>query len=121
MYERLAGQLLCRDSSKLRIGMASWYAGTASGETFRADGLTAASRSLPCNPRIRVTNLRNGRSVVVRINDRGPYVGRCILDLTAKAAAKLGMQMYGTAPVYIETVRRETRSAATEPIEYDLR
>lgn len=51
----------------------------------------------------------------------GPYVGRRILDLTAKAAAKLGMQMYGTAPAYIETVRRETRSAATEPIEYDLR
>lgn len=76
MYERLAGPLLCRDSSKLRIGMASWYAGTASGETFRADGLTAASRSLPFNPRIRVTNLRNGRSVVVRINDRGPLCGQ---------------------------------------------
>lgn|SRR5690348_13304566 len=123
MYERLAGPLLCPDSRKLRMGLASWYAGlrTASGETFRADGLTAASRSLPFDTRIRVTNLHNGRSVVVRINDRGPYVRGRILDLTPRAAAKLGMQMHGTAPVYIEIVQRETKSATAEPFEYDRR
>src|SRR5579872_3911965 len=114
MYERRAGPLLCRDSGKLRMGLASWYAGfrTASGESFRADGLTAASRSLPFNTRIRVTNLRNGRSVVVRINDRGPYVRGRVLDLTPKAAAQLGMKLHGTAPVYFEIVQRETQSAA---------
>ena len=123
MYERLAGPLLCRDSGKLRMGLASWYAGsrTASGESFRADDLTAASRILPFNTRIRVTNLWNGRSVVVRINDRGPYVRGRIVDLTARAAATLGMKRHGTAPVYIEIVRRETQSAATDPVDVERR
>lgn len=123
MYERLAGPLVCRDSGKLRMGLASWYAGfrTASGESFRADGLTAASRILPFNTRIRVTNLRNGRSVVVRINDRGPYVRGRIVDLTPRAAATLGMKVHGTAPVYIEIVRRETQSAAMNPIDVERR
>lgn len=123
MYERLAGPLLCRDSGKLRMGLASWYAGirTASGESFRADGLTAASRILPFNTRIRVTNLWNGRSVVVRINDRGPYVRGRIVDLTPRAAATLDMKMHGTAPVYIEIVRRETQSAATDSIDFERR
>ncbi|MGH6976930.1 MAG: septal ring lytic transglycosylase RlpA family protein [Stellaceae bacterium] len=123
MYERLAGPLLCRDSGKLRMGLASWYAGfrTASGESFHADGLTAASRILPFNTRIRVTNLHNGRSVVVRINDRGPYVRGRIVDLTPRAAATLGMKVRGTAPVYIEIVRRETQSAATDLIDFERR
>lgn len=123
MYERLAGPLLCRDGGRLRMGLASWYAGlrTASGESFRADGLTAASRILPFNTRIRVTNLRNGRSVVVRINDRGPYVRGRVVDLTPRAAATLGMKMHGTAPVYIEIVRRETQSAATDSINFERR
>lgn len=116
----------CRDNHKLRMGVASWYAGTASrrtasGEAFRADELTAASRSLPFNTRIRVTNLRNGRSVVVRINDRGPYLRGRILDLTPKAAAELGMKMHGTAPVYIEIAQRETQSAAANQVEVDQR
>lgn len=123
MYERLAGPLLCRDNGRLRMGLASWYAGfrTASGEAFRADELTAASRILPFNTRIRVTNLWNGRSVVVRINDRGPYVHGRIVDLTAKAAATLGMKRHGTAPVYIEIVRRETQSAAADSIDVGRR
>lgn len=114
MYARLAGPLLCRDGGKLRMGLASWYAGfrTASGETFHADDLTAASRILPFNTHIRVTNLWNGRSVIVRINDRGPYVRGRVVDLTPRAAATLGMKRHGTAPVYIEIVPRETQSAA---------
>ncbi len=108
------------------MGVASWYAGnafdrTASGETFRPDELAAASRSLPFNTRIRVTNLRNGRSVVVRINDRGPYVRGRVLDLTPKAAAQLGMKLHGTAPVYFEIVQRETQSAAIRSDQFDPR
>jgi len=118
MYERLAGPLLCRDSGRLRMGFASWYAGlrTASGEAFHADDLTAASRILPLNTRIRVTNLWNGRSVVVRINDRGPYIHGRVVDLTPRGAAALGMKRHGTAPVYIEIVRQETQSAAVDSI-----
>lgn len=119
MYERLAGPLLCHDSGRLRMGFASWYAGfrTASGEAFRADDLTAASRILPFNTRIRVTNLWNGRSVIVRINDRGPYIRGRVVDLTPRGAAALGMKRHGTAPVYIEIVRQEeTQSAATNSI-----
>lgn len=123
MYEHLAGPLLCRDSGRLRMGLASWYAGfrTASGEAFRADELTAASRILPFNTHIRVTNLWNGRSVVVRVNDRGPYVRGRIVDLTPKAATMLGMKRHGTAPVYIEIVRRETQSAAADSIDIGQR
>jgi len=123
MYERLAGPLLCRDSGRLRMGFASWYAGfrTASGEAFRADDLTAASRILPFNTHIRVTNLWNGRSVVVRINDRGPYVRGRVVDLTPKAAATLGMKKHGTAPVYIEIVRQVTQSAAADSIGFGHR
>lgn len=124
MYERLAGPLVCRDSGRLRMGLASWYdAGfrTASGEGFRADGFTAASRILPFNTRIRVTNLWNGRSVIVRINDRGPYVRGRVVDLTPRAAAALGMKGHGTAPVYIEIVRRETQSAAMDSIGFERR
>ncbi|MGH6974009.1 MAG: septal ring lytic transglycosylase RlpA family protein [Stellaceae bacterium] len=123
MYERLAGPLLCHDSGRLRMGFASWYAGfrTASGEAFRADDLTAASRILPFNTRIRVTNLWNGRSVVVRINDRGPYIHGRVVDLTPRGAAALGMKRHGTAPVYIEIVRQETQSAAAVSIDVGRR
>src|SRR5215469_13892894 len=83
----------CHDQRNLRMGVASWYAGpmfhqTANGEQFEPDRLAAASRSLPFNTRVRVTNLRNGRSVIVRINDRGPYIPGRVIDLTPKAAAK---------------------------------
>lgn len=123
-HAQLAG--LCRDTHKLRMGFASWYAGdafhrTASGEAFHPNELAAASRILPFNTRIRVTNLWNGLSVVVRINDRGPYVRGRIVDLTAKAAAALGMKRHGTAPVYIEIVGRETQSAATGSGELERR
>lgn len=108
-----ASTLACRDSHKLRMGIASWYGGpvfhqTANGEPFQPYTLAAASRSLPFNTRVRVTNLRNGRSVVVRINDRGPYVPGRIIDLTPEAAARLDITEKGVAPVYIEIVRNDT-------------
>lgn len=93
-------------------GMASWYGydgsgnKTASGERYNPEGMTAAHRSLPLGTRVRVTNTRNGRSVVVRINDRGPYIGGRIIDLSAGAARILRMMKTGVAPVRIEILGR---------------
>jgi rare lipoprotein A len=84
-------------------GLASFYGSdsqTASGEKFNADELTAASRTLPFGTRVRVTNHSNGRSVIVRINDRGPFVQGRIIDVTPAAAHALGMS--GLAPVTVE-------------------
>ncbi len=91
-------------------GKASWYgpgfAGrkTANGERFNPNQLTAAHKKLPFNTTLRVTNLDNGKSVIVRINDRGPYAGRRIIDLSKAAAKKIDMLGSGTAMVEIETV-----------------
>jgi len=90
-----------------QVGVASWYGAelqgskTATGERFAADGLTAAHPSLPLGTRVLVTNLANGRSVVVRINDRGPFVGGRVLDVSRGAARALGMLGSGTARVRI--------------------
>jgi rare lipoprotein A len=86
-------------------GTASWYGDvhhgrrTASGEVFDMHGLTAAHRALPLGTRVRVTNLRNGRSVDVRINDRGPFVAGRIIDLSRAAAAALDGLDAGVFPV----------------------
>ncbi|HEX7003013.1 MAG TPA: septal ring lytic transglycosylase RlpA family protein [Trueperaceae bacterium] len=93
-----------------RVGTASWYgpgfAGrlTASGEVFDPSELTAAHRTLPFNTHLRVTNLANGRSVVVRINDRGPFSGGRIIDLSRAAAESIGMIGSGTARVRLEPI-----------------
>jgi rare lipoprotein A len=89
------------------VGLASWYgpeldgSRTASGEVFRPSEMTAAHPSLPIGTRVRVTNLENGRSVVVRINDRGPFVDGRVLDVSRGAAKALGMTRSGTARVRI--------------------
>jgi rare lipoprotein A len=84
-------------------GIASVYAysgeKTASGERARPGGLTAAHRTLPFGTKVKVTNKRNGRSVTVRINDRGPFVRGRIIDLTPAAAQALGFS--GLAPVEV--------------------
>ena len=93
-----------------QTGAASWYGRqfhgrkTASGETFDMNGLTAAHRSLPLNCYIRVTNKTNGQSVVVKVNDRGPFHGNRVLDLSYGAAKQLGITNAGTAKVNIERV-----------------
>jgi len=90
-----------------QTGRASWYGPgfhgkrTASGERYDKHDLTAAHRTLPHGTRILVTNLSNGRSVTVRINDRGPFARGRILDLSYGAAQKIGMIGSGTAPVRI--------------------
>ncbi len=95
-------------------GMASFYNEpqmTASGERFDKHALTAAHRTLPMGTLIRVTNTRNGRSVEVRINDRGPYGHRRerILDLSEAAAERLDFLDAGSAPITIEVLRRGAR------------
>ena len=89
-------------------GMAAWYGDkfngrkTASGERFNMHELTAAHRTLPFNSLVKVTNLNNKASVVVRINDRGPFARNRIIDLSRAAAPKIGLDRSGTAPVRIE-------------------
>ena len=96
--------------ARVYYGQASWYGPglygnpTASGETFRPGTMTAAHRSLPLGTRVRVTNLNNGRSQVITINDRGPYVGGRIIDLADGAARVLGMKSSGVASVKLEVL-----------------
>ena len=93
-----------------QTGVASWYGRqfhgrkTASGDTFDMNDLTAAHRSLPLNCFIRVTNKDNDKSVVVKVNDRGPFHGNRVLDLSYGSAKRLGITNSGTARVNIERV-----------------
>jgi len=93
-------------SASAQSGIASVYSGgrTANGETARASGLTAAHRSLPFGTLVRVTNQRSGRSVVVRINDRGPFIPGRVIDVTPAAARALGFS--GLAPVTLAVLGR---------------
>jgi rare lipoprotein A len=91
-------------------GVASWYGPgfhrerTSTGEPYDMYGMTAAHKTLPLPAYVRVTNLQNGRSVVVRVNDRGPFVGNRIIDLSYTAAAKLDMLRNGTAMVELRSI-----------------
>ena len=88
-------------------GGASWYAlgsKTASGERMNAAKLTAAHRTLPFGTKVMVTNKRNGRSVIVRINDRGPFIRGRVLDVSKAAAQNIGMVSSGTAQVCFQVV-----------------
>lgn len=91
-------------------GVASWYGSdfhgraTANGEIFDADAITAAHPTLPLPSYVRVSNLSNGRSLIVRVNDRGPYAGNRIIDVSRRAAHLLGFTVSGTAWVRVEYV-----------------
>nr|WP_237332652.1 septal ring lytic transglycosylase RlpA family protein [Zobellella iuensis] len=91
-------------------GQASFYGQrhhgrkTANGERFDKNALTAAHKTLPFGSRVRVTNLNNQRSVVVRINDRGPYTRGRVIDLSEQAARELNMLRAGVAPVRLEVL-----------------
>lgn len=99
------------------VGQASWYGPalngkeTASGETFDQKKLTAAHRTLPFGTKAEVTNLETGKSVTVRINDRGPYAKGRKIDLSHAAARQIGMSKKGVAKVKIETTRRRKPTA----------
>lgn len=97
----------------IQRGYATWYGGslhggpTASGERFNKHALTAAHRKLPFGTRVRVTHRNNGKSVIVRINDRGPFGKKQrIIDVSEAAAKRLGMIDEGVAPVTIEVLGR---------------
>jgi rare lipoprotein A len=91
-------------------GVASWYGPgfhgnlTANGEIFDMHALTAAHRTLPFGTQVKVTNLRSGKSVVLTINDRGPFVEGRLIDVSRRAASLLGIHKAGIAPVRVEVV-----------------
>ncbi len=96
---------------RVQVGYASYYADkyhgrrTACGEIYDKHKLTAAHRTLPCGTMVKVTNLENGRSVVVRINDRGPFRKGRIIDLSYEAARRLKMIRKGVVKVKVEVLR----------------
>ncbi|TDR32975.1 septal ring lytic transglycosylase RlpA family protein [Hydromonas duriensis] len=96
----------------LQTGVASYYGPgfhgrrTANGETFNMNAMTAAHRTLPFGTKLKVTNLNNGQSTIVRVNDRGPYVGGRIIDLSVAAAKQIGSTTSGTAQVKLEVVEQ---------------
>jgi rare lipoprotein A len=100
-----------------QVGRASWYGGrfvgrrTASGERYNMHALTAAHKTLPLASYVRVTNMSNHKVVVVKINDRGPYVRGRVIDLSFAAAKLLGLQHAGTARVQIEGLSQEEARA----------
>lgn len=103
------------DYSYVETGIASWYGQdfhakyTANGEIYDMNTLTAAHRTLPLPSIVRVTNLENGRSLVLRINDRGPFAKNRIIDISKRGAQLLGFQAQGTAKVKIEIMEKESK------------
>jgi len=93
-----------------QMGIASWYGPnfhgkyTSNGEVYNMFAYTAAHKTLPMNTIVKVTNLDNGKSVIVRINDRGPFVKGRIIDLSYVAGKKIGLDKSGTAPVKLEVI-----------------
>ena len=108
-------------------GNASWYGPdfhgklTSNGETYNMHGMTAAHKTLPMNTIVKVTNLRNGLSTVVRINDRGPFVATRIIDLSNAAAKKVHMIGHGTAPVRLEILGFETKGKKKIPTKKEMK
>jgi rare lipoprotein A len=113
-FERIPGKeshVYVEAPIKPETGIASWYGGrwigrlTANGETYRQGDVTAAHKKLPFHTPVRVTDLKTGKSVVVRINNRGPFVRGRIIDLSVVAAKQLGTYERGIAKVQIQALR----------------
>jgi len=111
--------VLSSSAAYVERGVASWYGPgfhkvrTSTGEQYDMYGMTAAHKTLPLPAYVRVTNLQNGRSVVVRVNDRGPFVGNRIIDLSYTAASRLDMLHKGTAMVEVRAL--DVPAAAPNP------
>jgi rare lipoprotein A len=109
-------------SKPYQVGTASWYGSyfegkeTASGEPYNMYDLTAAHMSLPLGTFVKVTNLRNGKSVVVRVNDRGPVVDGRIIDLSYSAAQVIGMKNRGIQRVRLDVVPEPETVALLNPL-----
>lgn len=110
----------CPENCLIETGIASWYGSrfndqcTASGEAFDREAYTAAHRTLPFNTLVKVENKRNGRSVIVRINDRGPFVSGRIIDISRNAARDLGMVSAGVAQVNLYLVEESDDPDSTQ-------
>ncbi len=106
------------DTGKLQIGEASWYGGyfhgriTTSGERYNMHKLTAAHRILPFGTLVRVTNMENDSSVIVIINDRGPWIPGRVIDLSYAAAKKIGMAKKGIVRVRLDIIDKQTGQAS---------
>ncbi len=104
------------DYNYVETGTASWYGKdfhakyTANGEVYDMNTLTAAHRTLPLPSIVRVTNLENGRSLVLRVNDRGPFAKNRIIDISKRGAQLLGFQAQGTAKVKVEIMAEESKA-----------
>lgn len=104
------------DYNYSEVGMASWYGDdfhakkTANGERYDMNTLTAAHRTLPLPSIVKVTNLENGRSLVLRVNDRGPYVKDRIIDISKRGAQLLGYQTKGVTKVRVEILAKESKA-----------
>jgi rare lipoprotein A len=109
---RVAARIGSSPATNFASGFASWYgpgfhgAMSASGERFNANAMTAAHRNLPFGTQVKVTNMDNGRSVVVRINDRGPFIHNRVLDVSEGAARVIGLVNSGVAPIRMEVLSR---------------
>ena len=109
-------QVITRTTRPMERGVASWYGRqfhgkrTASGETFDMFKMTAAHRTLPLGSKVKVRNPRNGKSVVVLVNDRGPYAKNRIIDLSYSAAKELGIARAGTAIVEIRPLKTKGKA-----------
>ena len=103
------------DDTTVQVGEASWYGArfhgqeTSTGEKYNQNNLTAAHPTLPEGSKVKVTNMENGKSVKVRVNDRGPYVDDRIIDVSRKAAKTLDMVEEGTAEVKVEVISKPTK------------
>ena len=108
-------------------GNASWYGPdfhgklTSNGETYNMYDMTAAHKTLPMNTIVKVTNLKNGLSTVVRVNDRGPFIATRIIDLSNKAAHKINMVGDGTAPVSLEILGFDSKGKRRIPTKQQLK
>ena len=109
------------DPNYNRVGVASWYGAqfhaktTANGETFDMDAMTAAHTTLPMPSLVEVTNLENGRKVVVRVNDRGPFVGDRIIDMSRAAARELDFESKGLARVRVRYLGPAPLGGGSDP------
>ncbi len=114
--------VLSTSNGYIEQGIASWYGPgfhaerTSSGERYDMYGMTAAHKTLPLPAYVRVTNLENNRSIIVRVNDRGPFVGNRLIDLSYTAAAKLDMLQAGTAIVEVRVIDSAQRTVTPVPM-----
>ncbi|WP_439133511.1 septal ring lytic transglycosylase RlpA family protein [Pseudomaricurvus sp.] len=114
-------RVLPTDKDFVQVGRASWYGNkfhgkrTANGELYSMYGMTAAHKTLPIPSYVKVTNLANGREVIVRINDRGPFHKGRVIDLSYAAASKLGYLKQGTAEVRVEAIQPLDKVAVSHP------